>query len=96
MYASLAIFIAVPGSYEQMDKIAQGGPAALKGMKGFKSAVYFSDKAKNEYGALTVWDTKEDADAAWKSRSSEITPSWFAGTLFQQRGFYVHNFFSSD
>jgi heme-degrading monooxygenase HmoA len=95
VYASLGIFIAVPGSDEQMKKIAEQGPAALKGKKGFKSAVYFSDKAKNEYGVLTVWQTKADYDAFMKSVPKRPRP-WFAGTLFPIRQYYVNNSFSSD
>ncbi len=99
MYASLVIYIAAPGSNEQMEKFAEQGPATLKGKKGFKSATYFSDKARNEYGMMTIWETKEDHDAFVKwgqSQRPNMPMSWFAGTLFESRTFYVNNFFSSQ
>ncbi len=98
MYASLAIFIAVPGSNEQMEKIAERGPASLKGMRGFKSATYFSDKSRNEYGLMTVWETKDDYDAfmEWgRAQRPAGMGAWFAGTLFENRAYYVNNFFLS-
>ncbi len=92
MYASLAIFIAVPGNNEQMEKIAERGPASLKGMRGFKSATYFSDKSRNEYGLMTIWETKDDFDAFMEwGRTHQMGP-WFAGTLFENRAYYVNNF----
>jgi heme-degrading monooxygenase HmoA len=99
MYATLAIGIAVPGSYEQMNKIAEQNPAYFKGKKGFKSAVAFSDKSRNEYGLMTIWETKEDSEAYWKSKpigQDQRLRSMAAGILFEQRGFYVNNLFSSD
>jgi hypothetical protein len=36
----------------------------MKGMKGFKSVVYFGDEDTNEYGAFYTWETKEDSEAA--------------------------------
>ncbi len=96
MYSTLAIWVAVPGSNEQMEEAAERGPATLKDKKGFKSAVYFSDKSRNEYGLMTVWETKEDFEAFRKSNPMpESARSLFAGVLFEQRGFYVNNSFSS-
>jgi len=99
MYASLEIFIGVPGIYDHAAETAANAPELYKGKKGFKSAVCFSDKERNEYGLLTIWDRKADHDAFVKSipaaRLKEIR-SRMAGTLFEQRTFYVNNFFSAD
>jgi heme-degrading monooxygenase HmoA len=94
MYGTLAIWIAVPGNNDQMEKAAERGPATFKGKKGFKSAVFFSEKSRNEYGLMTIWETKEDYEAYSKSNPMpQSVHSLFAGTLFEQRGFYVNNSF---
>ena len=96
MYGVLGIWVAVPGNNDFMEKFAEKAPEALKGKKGFKSAVFFSDKTRNEYGNIMIWETKED----WEAYSASILPEQikstmtrFAGTLFEQRGFYVNNSF---
>jgi hypothetical protein len=92
----LTIDVAVPGSNEQMEKLSDSGPAYFKGMKGFKSAVFFSDKARNEYGLMTIWQTKDNYDAFMKAYLADPKPRpWFAGTLFEERTFFVNNFFTS-
>ena len=98
MYASLAIFIDVPGSYDEAAKVAASAPERYKGKKGFKSAVYFSDKERNEYGALSIWERKADLEAFAKSlpAPTKETRARIAGTLFERRTFYVNNFFSAD
>ena len=96
MYASLAIWIAVPGNNDQLVKVADQAPQTLKGQKGFKSAVYFSDPAKNEYGMLTMWEGKGDYDAfvaAYSPEQLKRTMSLFAGALLPQRTYFVNNSF---
>ena len=39
-------------------------PPLLKSMKGYKTAVFVGDDAVGEYAAMSVWESKEDADAA--------------------------------
>lgn len=98
MYSVLWIGIAVPGNNEYMEKFAERAPEFYQGKKGFKSAVYFSDKTRNEYGNISVWETKEDYEANRASFPPELMKSAmekFAGTLFESRGFYVNNLFSS-
>jgi len=97
MYASLEIFVGVPGIYDDAAKVAANAPERYKGKKGFKTAVFFSDKARNEYGLLTIWDHKADVEAFRKSfPPPKGSKSSLAGTLFEQRTFYVNNFFSAD
>jgi len=70
MYASLTTFKTAPGKRTEAEKVADQSFAAIKGMKGFKNVVYFGDFDNNEYGALYIWETKEDMEAA----SSMIMP----------------------
>jgi hypothetical protein len=61
MYALLVIFKYNPEAYEGILRILEQGPEALKGKKGFKSGIYFSDKEKHEFGAMTIWERKRTA-----------------------------------
>ena len=64
MYVALTLFTLGPGKREVADQIGgQFGPM-LQGMKGFKSMTMFGDNETGEYGGLSVWETKEDAEAA--------------------------------
>ncbi len=67
MYASLMKFKTAPGKRAEAEKVADQMFATIKGMKGFKSVVYFGDYANNEYGSLHVWETKEELEAAYNS-----------------------------
>jgi len=53
-----------------MQEIANNAPERFKAKKGFISAVFYSDKEKNEYGSTVVWETKEDYEA----HSNSILP----------------------
>lgn len=65
MYASLSTFKTAPGKRDEVLKAGDQLFAFVKGIKGFKSAVYFADYDNNEYGTLYVWETKEDLEAAF-------------------------------
>lgn len=101
MYALLVILRSVPEKWQEWDKVRERGPAALKAMKGFRSGIYFSDNEEHEFGAMTIWETKEDCDAYEKSSSptseiAKLLAPLIAGPVFHRRSFYVDNFFSSD
>jgi hypothetical protein len=65
MYASLTLFKTMPGKRAEAEGVAGTAYPVMKGMKGFKSAVYFGNPDTNEYGAFYTWETKEDSDAAY-------------------------------
>ena len=94
MYASLGIYILIPGKREELVQYVEANKDKAKDAKGFKKAVYFSDEARNEYGLLTVWETKEQCDEFIESnklaRQRGSTPTVMAGTLFENRCFYVN------
>ena len=60
MYAQLLMFTIEPDMRAKAEKMAGEFAAAHKSQRGFKSAVYFGDVAKGEYGSLTIWETQED------------------------------------
>ncbi len=65
MYASLTTFKTMPGKRAEAVEVASKAYPVIKGMKGFKSVVYFGDPDTNEYGAFYTWETKEDLEAAY-------------------------------
>lgn len=64
MYAILTLFKLGPGTQEIANTTGDRMAPFLVGMKGFKSLTMFSDYETGEYGGLSVWETKEDAEAA--------------------------------
>jgi len=59
MYAVVAIYKLESGHYDEMHTIATDAPSKLKELKGFLSAVFYSDSDQNEFGATTIWENKE-------------------------------------
>lgn len=64
MYAALTLFTLGPGTREIVDKSGEEFGPLLQGMKGFKGMTMFGDYDTGEYGGFTLWETKEDAEAA--------------------------------
>jgi len=65
MYASLTTFKTAPGKRAECEGLTDKLFPIMKGMKGFKSVVYFGDPDNNEYGTFYTWETKEDLEAAY-------------------------------
>jgi len=64
MYAQLVMLTLGPGTRSTVKKIADQFAPALRAMQGFKTITFFGDETTGEYGSLTLWETKEDAEAA--------------------------------
>ena len=64
MYASLVMLTIGPGMRSTGEKLAEQFGSALKSLKGFKSVTFFADVEVGEYGSLSIWESKEDAEAA--------------------------------
>lgn len=64
MYATLLALALGPGTRSAGEKLADQFAPALKTMKGFKGVTFFGDETTGDYGSLTLWETKEDAEAA--------------------------------
>ena len=64
MYAQLSIIKLGGGMRSTAEKIADQSLPTLKMLKGFKSVTFFGDVELGEYGSFTLWETKEDAEAA--------------------------------
>ena len=96
MYAAVTMVKMKPGHYDDMHAIATSAPNSLRAHKGFISAVYYSDKEKDEYGATTVWETKEDYEAFWNSVASQATEQY--GPMMREpavmNGYLVNSYFT--
>jgi heme-degrading monooxygenase HmoA len=64
MYASLIMFTLGPGMRSTAEKLADQFDPALRNLKGFKRVTFLADEAVGEYASLSVWESKDDAEAA--------------------------------
>ena len=64
MYAQLLTLTLGPGMRSAGEKLADQFAPTFRAMQGFKTVTFFGDETTGEYGSLTLWETKEDAEAA--------------------------------
>lgn len=64
MYARLIMFTLGEGKRAFAEGMAKQFHTAMQGLKGFKDATYVADEVIGEYGVLSLWETKEDAESA--------------------------------
>ncbi len=64
MYAQLVMLTLGPGTRSAGEKLADQFAPALRALKGFKGVTFFGNDAVGEYGSLSLWESKEDLEAA--------------------------------
>ena len=64
MNASLIMLTLGPGMRSAGEKLADQFAPALKTLKGFKRVTFLGDDTVGEYASLSVWESKEDVEAA--------------------------------
>jgi len=64
MYARLIMFTLGEGKRPFAEGMAKQFHTAMQGMKGFKNATFVTDEVIGEYGVLSLWETKDDAEAS--------------------------------
>ena len=64
MYASLLTLNLGPGMRLAGEKLADQFATVLKTLKGFKGVTFLADDTAGEYVSLTLWEAKEDREAA--------------------------------
>lgn len=67
MYTRLILLSFGPGMRTAVESTADAYAAMYKTMKGFRGATFFADYETGECGALTMWESKEDARVATAS-----------------------------
>jgi heme-degrading monooxygenase HmoA len=61
-----------PGNRPVAEGIADQGAPGMAGMPGFQSVTFFLDEERSEYGAVSVWDSREAAEQA----DAALTPEF--------------------
>jgi len=64
MYAMLFTFKLGPNMRPAAEQIADQSFLGYKSMKGFKSVTYLGDYESGDYAGLSIWESKEDLEAA--------------------------------
>jgi heme-degrading monooxygenase HmoA len=64
MVARFSLIQLGPGTRAQAEKLAGRHASIYRRQRGFRSVVFLGDVDRGEYGSMTVWDTREDAEAA--------------------------------
>jgi len=64
MYAQLVMLSLGPRTRSTAEKLADQFAPALRALKGFKRVTFLGDETVGEYGSLSLWESKEDAEAA--------------------------------
>lgn len=64
MYATLVMFTLGPETRPTAEKLAEQFAPVIRGLKGFKSITFLGDDAVGEYASVTIYESKEDAEAA--------------------------------
>ena len=64
MYAQLFTFKLGPNMRPTAEQIADQSNSGYKSMKGCKSVTFIGEDQSGEYGALSIWESKEDLEAA--------------------------------
>ena len=75
MYATLTMIPIKLGMREKIEKVADDQLSALRGLKGCKSATFIVNPEGNECGGFVVWESKEDAEAAWATTGPKMQES---------------------
>ena len=72
MYALLTMFTLGPGTREIADKMGEQFSAVIAGLKGLKGMTMFGDDSTGEYGGLSLWESKADAEAALATTGAKL------------------------
>ena len=62
MYARLITFNLGPGTHTTAEKLADRFAPVLRAQHGLVTAIFFANDEAGEYGALTLWESKEDIE----------------------------------
>ena len=75
MHAALVLFTLGPGTRDIAEQAGKQSGSKLQAMKGFKGMTMLGNDEAGEYGGLTLWETKEDAEAALAATQPAIKES---------------------
>jgi len=72
MHALWTTFTLGPGTSQTAQKIGEQWSHILKSFNGFKSVTFIADDSSGEYAGLSLWETKEDAEAALAETDAKV------------------------
>ena len=72
MHVLFTMFTLGPGAQEIGDKLGEQFSSTLKDLKGFKRLTMFRDDETGECGGLSLWESKQDAEAALATTGSKL------------------------
>ena len=72
MYARLVILTLGPGMRSTAEKLADQFAPVLRTLKGFKGVTFLADDAAGEYASFSIWESKEDAEAAIAATAPQL------------------------
>jgi len=84
MYGRLTIINAGPGERPKMEAAADHAGPQYRQLQGFKGVTFFADEGEGLYGSLTLWETREDAEAAAAKVGPRLQESLAGVTLRDQ------------
>lgn len=74
MYARNFTFESTAENRKKIEEMADGIYAYTSSLQGFVSATYTVSEDETEYGSFTIWESKEDAEAAGASIRERVMP----------------------
>jgi heme-degrading monooxygenase HmoA len=86
MYIRLNMFAVGSGQRPEVETLAERFAPLFRAQKGFKSITFFeADAAAGEYGSLSLWETREEAEAADAALMPQLQQA-LGGAGLQVRG----------
>ena len=86
MYVRLNMFSVGSGQRAEFERLADQFAPIFRAQKGFKSVTFFeADAAAGEYGSFSLWDTREEAEAADAALMPQLRQA-VGGLGLQMRG----------
>jgi heme-degrading monooxygenase HmoA len=64
MYARFSVVSVGPEMRARMEALADQLAERFRSLPGFRSVTFVMDDATGDYGSFSLWDTREDAEAA--------------------------------
>jgi heme-degrading monooxygenase HmoA len=86
MYIRLNMSSVGSGKRSAFERLADRFAPIFRAQKGFKSVTFFeADTAVGEYGSYSIWETREDAEAAYATLMPQLQQA-VGGAGMQMRG----------
>jgi heme-degrading monooxygenase HmoA len=63
-YVTIGLLTLKPGNRAAAEQIADQGAPGVAQLPGYESVTFFLDEAKNVYGAVSFWESREAAEQA--------------------------------